>query len=57
MSLANRINHKIHSGKWVRPQIKHDTWVKINSYARANDLDFPSAVEKAANLLTNAENH
>lgn len=54
MAIAYRIKHKTQHGKWVRPEIGYESWKKINMYAKANGLDFPSAVEKAAELLTAA---
>jgi len=52
MPSASRINHKMKNQVWVRPEIGYDAWKKINDYARRNQIDFPMAVEEAANLLT-----
>ncbi len=51
MSIAHRIKHKAKNQVWVRPEIGYDAWKKITDYAKANGMDFPTAVDKAADSL------
>lgn len=51
MPKAYRIKHKVKNQIWVRPEIGYDAWKKINDYAKVNNMDFPTAVDKAADSL------
>lgn len=52
---AHSIRHKMKNQVWTRPEISYDSWAKINDFARKNKMDFPSAVEVAAGLLTDSD--
>lgn len=52
MATKHRINHRIKNQTWVRPELGYDAWLKLNNYAKENSMDFPSAVDLAATIIT-----
>lgn len=55
MPSAHSIRHKMKNQVWTRPEICYDSWAKINEFARKNKMDFPLAVDVAADLLTDSD--
>lgn len=53
MPKSHKINHTRKNVVWCHPEITYDSWLKISTYAKHEGIDFPTAIERLADLINN----